>query len=93
MSEEHESGLRVGDPVRLKDSDMDLRGDVWQLRTGRYLVVRWQDECRSTHSETAVEYDSSRSRAEWSRTSSPTTDTRRSWTGTRSSGAAPEAAR
>ena len=67
MSEEHESGLRVGDPVRLKDSDMDLRGDVWQLRTGRYLVVRWQDECRSTHSEAAVEYDSSRSRAEWSR--------------------------
>lgn len=59
--------LRIGDPVRLKDSDMDLRGDVWQLRTGRYVVVRWQDECRSTHSETAVEYDASRSRAEWSR--------------------------
>jgi hypothetical protein len=67
MNEDRESGLRVGDPVRLKDSDMDLRGDVWQLRTGRYLVVRWQDECRSTHSESAVEYDSSRSRAEWSR--------------------------
>jgi hypothetical protein len=46
---------------------MDLRGDVWQLRTGRYLVVRWQDECRSTHAESAVEYDASRSRAEWSR--------------------------
>ena len=46
MSEEQDSRLRVGDPVRLKDSDMDLRGDVWQLRTGRYLVVRWQDECR-----------------------------------------------
>ena len=67
MNEDHENGLRVGDPVRLKDSDMDLRGDVWQLRTGRYLVVRWQDECRSTHAETAVEYDSSRSRADWSR--------------------------
>jgi len=26
-----------------------------------------QDECRSTHSETAIEYDTSRSRAEWSR--------------------------
>ena len=49
------------------DSDVDLRGDVWQLRTGRYVVVRWQDECRSTHSEAAVEYDASRSRAEWSR--------------------------
>lgn len=59
--------LRIGDPVRLKDSDMDLRGDVWQLRTGRYVVVRWQDECRSTHADTAVEYDASRSRAEWSR--------------------------
>lgn len=67
MSEDHARGLQVGDPVRLKDSDMDLRGDVWQLRTGRYLVVRWQDECRSTHAETAVEYDSSRRRAEWSR--------------------------
>ena len=67
MSEEHDSRLRVGDPVRLKDSDMDLRGDVWQLRTGRYLIVRWQDECRSTHSENAVEYDSTRARADWSR--------------------------
>ena len=67
MSEDRSSGLQVGDPVRLKDSDMDLRGDVWQLRTGRYLIVRWQDECRSTHSESAVEYDASRSRAEWSR--------------------------
>ena len=67
MSEEHDSRLRVGDPVRLKDSDMDLRGDVWQLRTGRYLVVRWQDEGRSTHSENAVEYDSTRARADWSR--------------------------
>ena len=33
----------------------------------RLAVVRWQDECRSTHSECAVEYDASRSRAEWSR--------------------------
>ena len=62
-----DSRLRVGDPVRLKDSDMDMRGDVWQLRTGRYLIVRWEDECRTTHSETAVEFDESRGRAEWSR--------------------------
>ena len=67
MSEEQDSRLRVGDPVRLKDSDMDLRGDVWQLRTGRYLVVRWQDACRSTHAESGVEYYSTRNRAEWSR--------------------------
>lgn len=67
MSDNNESRLRVGDPVRLKDSDLDLRGDVWQLRTGRYVVVRWQDSCRSTHSASAIEYDSSRSRAEWSR--------------------------
>jgi len=59
--------LRIGDPVRLKDTDLDLRGDVWQLRTGRYVVVRWQDRCRSTHAETAVEYDHSRQRADWSR--------------------------
>lgn len=58
---------RVGDPVRLKDSDMNLRGDVWQLRTGRYVIVRWQDECRSTHADSSLEYDNSRSRAEWSR--------------------------
>jgi hypothetical protein len=67
MSNNGHSRLRVGDPVKLKDSDVDLRGDVWQLRTGRYLVVRWQDECRSTHSETAVELDGTRNRAEWSR--------------------------
>ena len=67
MSEEQDKLLRVGDPVRLKDSDMDLRGDVWQLRTGRYLVVRWQDACRTTHSETAIEYDQSSGRADWSR--------------------------
>jgi hypothetical protein len=67
MASDNSSRLRVGDPVKLKDSDLDLRGDVWQLRTGSYLVVRWQDECRSTHSETAVEIDNSRGRAEWSR--------------------------
>ena len=59
--------LRVGDPVRLKDSDLKLQGDVWQLRTGYYVVVRWQDECRTTHSEAAIEYDHSRPRAEWVR--------------------------
>lgn len=59
--------LQVGDPVKLKDSDVDLRGDVWQLRTGSYVVVRWQDECRSTHAATAVEYDPTRARADWSR--------------------------
>jgi len=67
MSEPTNPQLRVGDPVRLRDSDLDLRGDVWQLRTGRYVVVRWQDECRSTHSVTAVEIDNTRNRAEWSR--------------------------
>jgi hypothetical protein len=67
MASQNPSRLRIGDPVKLKDSDLDLRGDVWQLRTGRYLVVRWQDECRSTHSESAVEIDDSRGRAEWSR--------------------------
>jgi len=66
-SENSQRELRVGDPVRLKDSDLDLRGDVWQLRTGRYLIVRWQDQCRSTHSESAVELDGTRGRAEWSR--------------------------
>jgi hypothetical protein len=67
MSDETDKRLRVGDPVKLRDSDMDLRGDVWQLRTGRYVIVRWQDECRSTHSEAAIEIDNSRNRAEWSR--------------------------
>ena len=67
MGDEQDNKLRVGDPVRLKDSDMDLRGDVWQERTGRYLIVRWEDECRSTHAETALEYDASRGRADWSR--------------------------
>jgi hypothetical protein len=67
MSGDNAHQLRVGDPVKLKDSDLDLRGDVWQVRTGRYLVVRWEDECRSTHSEHAVEFDPSRARAEWSR--------------------------
>lgn len=67
MSDQPERPLRVGDPVRLKDTDVDLRGDVWQLRTGTYLVVRWQDACRSTHSENAVEYDATRGPADWSR--------------------------
>lgn len=67
MSNQHDSRLRVGDPVKLKDSDLDLRGDVWQLRTGRYVIVRWEDACRSTHSDAAVELDASRGRAEWSR--------------------------
>jgi hypothetical protein len=67
MSDDSGRPLRVGDPVKLRDSDLDLRGDVWQLRTGRYVVVRWQDECRSTHSATAIEIDESRNRAEWSR--------------------------
>lgn len=67
MSNESTNRLRIGDPVKLKDSDIDLRGDVWQLRTGRYLIVRWQDDCRSTHSATAVEYDSTRRPADWIR--------------------------
>ena len=67
MNDPEANGLRVGDPVKLKESAVDLRGDVWQMRTGRYVVVRWRDECRTTHSEHALEYDSSRSRAEWAR--------------------------
>ena len=67
MSTEAPKRFRVGDPVRLKDTDLDMRGDVWQLRTGEYLVVRWQDACRTTHSETAIEYDQSSGRADWSR--------------------------
>lgn len=59
--------FRIGDPVRLKDTNLDLRGDVWQLRTGRYLVVRWQDACRTTHAESAIELDASSARADWSR--------------------------
>jgi hypothetical protein len=68
MKDGDQSGrFKVGDPVKLKDSDVDLRGDVWQLRSGAYLIVRWQDDCRSTHAATAVELDASRARAEWSR--------------------------
>ncbi len=67
MSDERSDRLRVGDPVKLKDSDLDLRGDVWQLRTGRYVIVRWQDECCSTHSSAALEPDRTRGRAEWTR--------------------------
>jgi hypothetical protein len=61
IAPEDRNRLQVGDPVKLKDSDLDLRGSVWALRTGRYLLVRWEDECRSTHSETALELDYSRS--------------------------------
>ena len=60
MSDESTHNLKVGDPVRLKDSDQRLRGDVWQLRTGRYVIVRWEDRARTTHSATAVELDASR---------------------------------
>lgn len=67
MASNTSNRLRIGDPVRLKDSGLDLRGDVWQLRTGRYVIVRWQDECLTTHSEAAVEIDPTRARAEWSR--------------------------
>ncbi len=54
------NGLRVGDPVKLKESDLDLRGDVWQLRTGQYVIVRWSDDYRTTHARSALEYDSTR---------------------------------
>ena len=57
MSNDSSRELKVGDPVRLKDSDLRLRGDVWQLRTGRYVIVRWEDRARTTHSETAIELD------------------------------------
>jgi len=67
MSSNSNGRFRVGDPVRLKDTSLDLHGDVWQLRTGRYLVVRWQDACRTTHADSAVELDSSSARADWSR--------------------------
>jgi hypothetical protein len=60
MNSDSSHELKVGDPVRLKDSDMRLRGDVWQLRTGRYVIVRWEDRARTTHSESAVELDGER---------------------------------
>jgi len=63
-NDERDRPLRVGDPVRLKDSDLDLRGDVWQLRTGRYVIVRWEDDWRSTHSATAIELDRTRGAAD-----------------------------
>ena len=66
-ADDNGSRFRVGDPVRLKDTNLDLHGDVWQLRTGRYLVVRWQDSCRTTHSESALEPDPTSTRADWSR--------------------------
>lgn len=62
MSDVAHRPLRVGDPVRLRDSNLDLRGDVWQLRTGQYVIVRWEDDCRSTHSLAAIEYDATRVR-------------------------------
>ena len=52
--------LRVGDRVKLRDSDLDLRGDVWQVRNGQYVVVRWEDNWRSTHATTAIELDTTR---------------------------------
>lgn len=67
MNSDGNNRFRVGDPVRLKDTSLDLRGDVWQLRTGSYVVVRWQDACRTTHSESAVEYDDTGEQADWSR--------------------------
>lgn len=67
-ADDHPSNrFRIGDPVRLKDTNLDLRGDVWQLRTGRYLVVRWEDQCRTTHSEAAVELDPGGDKADWCR--------------------------
>ena len=66
-NDEQARPLRIGDPVRLKDSDLDLRGDVWQLRTGQYVIVRWEDDWRSTHAATAIELDRTRGPADWSR--------------------------
>jgi hypothetical protein len=63
MSNDATRPLRIGDPVKLKDSDLDLRGDVWQLRTGHYVVVRWEDEFRSTHATSAIELDRTRATA------------------------------
>ena len=60
MSKEPLHGLRIGDPVRLKDSDVELRGAVWQLRSGQYVIVRWEDDYRSTHSVNAIELDATR---------------------------------
>lgn len=60
IAPEDRNRLQVGDPVKLKDSNVDMRGSVWALRTGRYLLVRWEDECRSTHSEAALELDRTR---------------------------------
>ena len=52
--------LRIGDRVKLRDSDLDLRGAVWQLRSSQYVVVRWEDNWSSTHATTAIELDTSR---------------------------------
>ena len=70
-NDEQACALRIGDPVRLKDSNLDLRGDVWQLRTGHYVIVRWEDDWRSTHATTAIELDRTRGPAEWIRKLQP----------------------
>ncbi len=57
MSSDDQHQLRIGDRVKLKDSNLELRGDVWQLRSGQYVVVRWEDDYRSTHAESAIELD------------------------------------
>jgi hypothetical protein len=57
MSSDHQHQLRIGDRVKLKDSSLELRGDVWQLRSGQYVVVRWEDDYRSTHAASAIELD------------------------------------
>jgi hypothetical protein len=63
MSSDHKHQLRIGDRVKLKDSNLELRGDVWQLRSGQYVVVRWEDDYRSTHAASAIELDTARESA------------------------------
>jgi hypothetical protein len=63
MSKDQTHELRIGDPVKLRDSDLELRGAVWQLRSGQYVIVHWEDDYRSTHSINAIELDPSRVRA------------------------------
>jgi hypothetical protein len=60
MNNDDQHHLRIGDPVKLKDSNLELRGDVWQLRSGQYVVVRWEDDYRSTHAASAIELDTTR---------------------------------
>ncbi len=57
IAPEDRGRLQVGDPVKLKDSAVEMQGEVWSLRTGCYVQVRWQDACRSTHAEWALELD------------------------------------